>query len=334
MLDMTTKYLGMTLKNPIVASASPLCESLDNVRRMEDAGGAAVVLHSLFEEQITLQSMDLDRYLSRGTESFAESLSFFPNMEMYNLGPDGYLEHIRNLKSAVEIPIIASLNGYSTGGWIKYAKMIEDAGADALELNIYYVASDPRMQGKEVEAMYLDLVHNVKSSISIPIAIKLGPDFTALANMASKLEKAGADGLVMFNRFYQPDFDLESLEVTPNLNLSSPAELLHRLRWVAILFDQVDIDLAVTGGVHGYEGVIKSMMAGADVAMMTSALLQKGIGYISQVYVDMVTWMEEHEYESIKQMQGSMSQRAVIDPATFERANYMRVLRSYAMSEF
>jgi len=331
MIDLSTKYLGLDLKNPLVASSSPLMESVDNIRRMEDAGVAAVVLHSLFEEQITLQSIDLDRYLSFGTDSFSESLSFFPDMQMYNLGPDGYLDHIRQLKNVVDIPVIASLNGYSTGGWIKYAKLIEEAGADALELNIYHIATDPRMTSADIEGMYLDLIHNVKSSINLPIAIKLGPDFSAFANMAHRLEKAGAEALVLFNRFYQPDFDLETLEVLNTLKLSTPQELLLRLRWAAILYGQVELDLAVTGGVHDAHDVLKCMMAGAKVSMMTSALLRNGIEHLSQVYVDLISWMEENDYESIQQMQGSMSQQSVSDPATFERANYMKVLRSYAM---
>jgi dihydroorotate dehydrogenase (fumarate) len=300
---------------------------------MEDAGVSAVVLHSLFEEQITLQSIDLDRNLSFGTESFAEALSYFPDMSQYNLGPDGYLEHIRKAKEAVDIPIIASLNGYATGGWIRYAKMIEEAGADALELNIYYLATDHFVTGKDVEQMYIDLVQNLTSSVKIPIAVKLSPYFSATSNIAYRLAKAGARGLVLFNRFYQPDLDLENLEVIPNLVLSTSDELRLRLRWVAILHGQIDADLAVTGGVHTAEDVLKCMMAGANVAMMTSALLLRGIGYISKIYMDLLNWMEEHEYMSIHQMQGSMSQKSVSDPAAFERANYMRELRSFAMRE-
>jgi dihydroorotate dehydrogenase (fumarate) len=331
MIDLSTNYLGLALKNPIVASASPLCENVDNVRRMEDVGISAVVLHSLFEEQITLQSLDLNRFLEFGTESFAESLSYFPDMSNYNLGPDGYLEHIHKCKQAVKIPIIASLNGYSTGGWIKYARLMEEAGADGLELNIYYIATDPFVSGEEVEKMYIDLVQNVTMSINIPVAVKLSPYFSATANMAHRLEQVGAKGLVLFNRFYQPDFDLEDLEVTPNLTLSTSDELRLRLRWVAILHGQLGVDLAVTGGVHTATDVIKSMMAGANVAMMTSALLRRGIGYVSSLHTDVLTWMDEHEYESIHQMRGSMSQQSLPDPSAFERANYMKVLRSYAM---
>ncbi len=333
MINLSTTYLNLSLKNPLVASASPLCENLDNIRRMEDAGIAAVVLHSLFEEQITLQSVDLDHYLSFGTESFSEALSYFPDMSYYNLGPEGYLEHIRKAKAAVEIPIIASLNGYSTGGWIKYARLMEEAGADGLELNIYYIATDPHTTAQDVEQMYVDLVGNVASSIKIPVAVKLSPYFSATANITHRLAAAGARGLVLFNRFYQPDFDLENLDVTPNLTLSTSEELRLRLRWVAILHGQINADLAVTGGVHTAQDVIKCMMAGANVAMMTSALLLRGIGYASKVYLDLLNWMEEYEYVSIHQMQGSMSQKSVADPTAFERANYMRVLRSYAMKE-
>jgi dihydroorotate dehydrogenase (fumarate) len=331
MIELSTTYLRLSLKNPLIASSSPLCENLENIRRMEDAGLAAVVLHSLFEEQITLQSMDLDHFLSFGTESFSEALSYFPDMSYYNLGPDGYLEHIRKAKEAVDIPIIASLNGYSTGGWIKYARLIEEAGADALELNIYYVATDPQTTSQDVEQMYVDLVANVANGIKIPVSVKLSPYFSATAHIANRLANAGARGLVLFNRFYQPDLDLQTLEVIPNLVLSTSDELRLRLRWVAILNGQVDADLAVTGGVHTAQDVLKCMMAGANVAMMTSALLLRGIGYVSKVYMDILNWMEENEYISIHQMQGSMSQRSVADPTAFERANYMKVLRSYAM---
>jgi len=333
MIELSTHYLDLSLKNPLIASSSPLCENLDNIRRMEDAGIAAVVLHSLFEEQITLQSVDLDNYLSYGTDSFSEALSYFPDMSYYNLGPEGYLEHIRKTKEAVDIPIIASLNGYSTGGWIKYARLMEEAGADALELNIYYIATDPYTTGQDVEQMYIDLVENVASGIKIPIAVKLSPYFSATANIAHRLSKSGARGLVLFNRFYQPDLDLDNLDVVPNLVLSTSEELRLRLRWVAILHGQVDTDLAVTGGVHTAHDVLKCMMAGANAAMMTSALLLRGIGYVSKVYMEILNWMEENEYESIYQMQGSMSQKSVTDPTAFERANYMKVLRSYAMRE-
>ena len=331
MLDLSTKYLGLKLKNPLVASSSPLCKDIGNLLRLEDAGVSAVVLHSLFEEQINLESNELDRYLSFNTDAFAESLSYFPDMGAYNIGPEGYVEHIRKAKEAVDIPVIGSLNGVSTGGWIKYAKMIEDAGADALELNIYYLPTSFELNGPQVEKIYCDLVSHVKASIKIPVAVKLGPYFSSLPNMARQLDTAGADAMVLFNRFYQPDFDLESLEVVPNLVLSNSHELLLRLHWTALLFGNVKADLAITGGVHTAEDVIKSMMAGAKVSMMTSALLRHGIDYAATLQTNMVEWMMDHEYESIQQMQGSMSYRSVSEPAAFERANYMKVLSSYAL---
>jgi dihydroorotate dehydrogenase (fumarate) len=328
-MDLTTTYMGMTLKNPLVASASPLSENLDNIRRMEDEGIAAVVMYSLFEEQITLESELLNHYLNYGAESFAEALKYFPDMATYKVGPEKYLERIRQAKAAVDIPIIGSLNGVSTGGWIKYAQKIEEAGADALELNIYYLPTDPRLTGTEVEAMYLDVVREVKKSVSFPVAVKLSPFFSATANMADRLAKAGADALVLFNRFYQPDFDLESLEVVPHLVLSNSNELRLPLRWVAILYGRVPVDFAISSGVHTHEDVLKCMMAGAKVAMMTSELLQNGIHRIGQILEDMTWWMEEHEYASVAQMQGSMSQKNVAQPAAFERANYMKVLGSW-----
>jgi dihydroorotate dehydrogenase (fumarate) len=331
MIDLSTSYLGLRLISPLVASASPLCEGLDNIRAMEDAGAAALVLHSLFEEQLDLESTRLDRYLTQGAESYSEAIDYFPDLTGYKLGPEGYLEHLRRAKEAVGIPIIGSLNGVSTGGWIEFAKKIEQAGADALELNVYYVPTDPALTSAQVERMYVDLVRDVKASVSIPVAVKLGHAFTALANVASQLDDVGADGLVLFNRFYLPDFDLGRLELTPRLTQSSPHEVLVRLHWVAILFGHVRADLAVTGGVHGSAQVLKAIMAGARVAMMTSALLQNGVAYLARVRADVLEWMEEHEYTSIAQMQGSMSYRSVAEPAAFERANYMKVLSSYAL---
>jgi len=331
MIDLTTSYLGLRLSSPLVASAGPLCEEVGNIRRMEEAGAAAVVLHSLFEEQITLESDYLNRRLSHGTESYAESLTYFPDMGRYNFGPDAYLEHLRRAKAAVGIPVIGSLNGVSTGGWIEYAKKIEEAGANALELNIYYVPTDPGMSGAQVEDMYVDLVRDVKESVTIPVAVKLGHAFSALAHLAQRLDQAGAGALVLFNRFYLPDFDLERLEVVPRLTLSGSHELLVRLNWAAILFSHVRADLAITGGVHTGEDALKAMMAGARVAMMTSALLERGIRHLGTVRAQMLAWMEAHEYESIRQMQGSMSYRSVREPAAFERANYMKVLSSYAL---
>lgn len=329
MPDLSTTYLGHRLKNPIVASASPLSEYIGNIRRLEDAGAAAIVLHSMFEEQITLESFELDRHLSKGAESFAEAVTYFPDLSEYKLGPDAYLEHIARARSAVEIPIIASLNGVSTGGWIQYAKDMQEAGANALELNVYYLPTDPNICGADVERMYIDLVMDVTNALEIPVAVKIGPYFSSIANMAHRLREAGADALVLFNRFYQPDLDIEHLEVTPNLKLSTPDELRLRLRWTAILYGKIDCDFAVTGGIHSATDVVKSVMAGANAAMMTSALLRNGIGHIETVRNDLDQWMEEHDYASIEEMRGSMSQRSVQESAAFERANYLRVLSSY-----
>jgi dihydroorotate dehydrogenase (fumarate) len=331
MIDLSTTYHGLKLKNPLVVSASPLSEDLNNLRRMEDSGAAAIVLPSLFEEQINIESSELDHFLQQGTESFAESLTYYPDLTGYNMGPDGYCEHVRRAKDAVAIPIIGSLNGSSAGGWIQYARKIQDAGADALELNIYYIPTSTEQKGEKVEQVYCDLVSAVKSSLHIPVAVKISAYFSSLPNMAKRLEQAGADALVLFNRFYQPDFDLENLEVVPNLLLSTSHELLLRLNWVAILFGHIKADLAVTGGVHTATDVLKAMMAGARVVALTSALLHDGIGHLATLRSDMLTWMEDHEYKSIRQMQGSMSQRAVADPAAFQRANYVRVLSSYSM---
>lgn len=334
MIDLRTRYLGLTLASPLVASASPLGESLDTIRALEDAGAAAVVLPSLFEEQIELESQHLDRYLSYGTESYAEALSYFPDVHHCGFGPDAYVEHVRRAKAAVSIPIIASLNGVSSGGWIDYARQIEQAGADALELNVYYVPTDPLLTGGQVERMYLDLARDVKASVTIPVAVKLGHAFSAVANLARHLDLAGVDGLVLFNRFYLPDFDLDRLEVVPRLTLSSSYELLVRLHWAAILFGRVHADLAVTGGVHSGTDVLKAMMAGARVAMMASALLQHGVRHLTVVRAEVLGWMERREYTSIGEMQGSMSYRSVAEPAAFERANYMKVLAAGALREF
>ena len=331
MSDLSTSYLGLTLRSPLVASAGPLSESIDDIRRIEDAGAGAVVLYSLFEEQITLESYQLDHHLSHGTESFAESLTYLPDVHDYKLGPDAYLEHIRRAKAAVSIPVIGSLNGVSTGGWISYARKIQEAGADALELNVYFIPTDPALTSAEVEQTYVDLVRDVTRSVGIPVAVKLGHFWSAFANVAARLDGAGARGLVLFNRFYQPDFDLDNLEVVPSLTLSSSYELLLRLHWTAILYGHVQADLAVTGGVHTAEDVLKAMMAGARVAMMTSALLRHGIEHLGAVRDGLLAWMEAREYESVRQMQGSMSYRSVRDPSAFERANYMKVLSSYTL---
>ena len=328
-MDLKTTYVGLDLKNPIVPSASPLSEDLGNIRRMEDAGASAMVMYSLFEEQIILESHQLDHYLSYGAESFAEALSYFPDIETYKVGPDVYLNRIRQAKEAVDIPIIGSLNGVSTGGWVEYARKIEEAGADALELNVYYIPTDLNTTSSEVEQMYLDVLRDVKNVVSIPVAMKLSPYFSATANMAHRLAEGGADALVLFNRFYQPDLDLENLEVVPRIVLSSTYELTLPLRWIAILYGRVPVDFAITSGVHTVEEVLKGLMAGAKVAMMTSELLKNGIPRIGQILEGMVQWMEEYEYESVAQMQGSMSQKNVSEPAAFERANYMKMLSSW-----
>ncbi|MCC6763668.1 MAG: dihydroorotate dehydrogenase-like protein [Deltaproteobacteria bacterium] len=331
MIDLGTTYLGHALRSPLVMSAGPLGEHVDTIRAAEDAGVGAVVLPSLFEEQIDIETHDLDHHLTHGTESYAEALSYFPEVGAYRIGPDAYLDHVARVKAAVDVPVIGSLNGVSSGGWVQYARLIEEAGADALELNVYFIPTDPDLDGAAVERMYAELVRDVRAAVGIPVAVKLGPFFSAMAHVARRLVAAGANGLVLFNRFYQPDLDVERLEVTPNLQLSTPDELRLRLRWVAILRGRVDADLAVTGGVHDAIDVLKSMMAGASAAMMTSALLLHGVGHLAAVRDALVRWMEEHEYASIRQMQGSMSQRAVAEPAAFERANYLHVLRSYAL---
>jgi dihydroorotate dehydrogenase (fumarate) len=331
MSDLSTKYLGLNLKSPLVASASPLCESVDNIKRLEDHNLAAVVLPSLFEEQLDLESMAVDADLARGADSFPESANFFPDLQTYNLGPDGYLELIRHAKESVRIPIIASLNGSSVGGWLQYARLMEEAGADAIELNIYSIVTDPAISGSEVEQGYIDLVRHLKHSIRIPVAVKLSQFYSAPANMAVRLDEARADAIVLFNRFYQPDFDVDQLEVTPSLTLSRPEELLLRLHWTAVLYGHVRADLGITGGVHGARDVIKCILAGAKVAFMTSALLRNGVQHAAHVLTEVNRWLDDHEYSSVHQMCGSMSHGAVSDPSAFERGNYMKVLSSYTL---
>jgi dihydroorotate dehydrogenase (fumarate) len=330
-IDLSTPYLGLKLKNPLVASSSPMCADVANVRRIEEAGAAAVVLPSLFEEQIEMESDELDHFITEGSEISAESVTHFPELMGTVNTPAAYMKHIEACKRAVKIPIVASLNGTTKGAWLDYAKQMEQAGADALELNVYYMPVDPNIGGEQVEQRYVDLVQAIKGTVRLPVAVKLGPHFSSIVNMAKKLDAAGADALVLFNRFYQPDYDLESLEVVPNLILSNSHDLLLRLHWIAVLYGQVKADMALTGGVHSATDVVKSMMAGAKVAMMTSALLKRGIGYLDTLTTELLVWMGEHEYDSIKQMQGSMSRNAVPQPAAFERANYMKVLSSYAM---
>jgi len=328
MIDLTTHYLGLTLRTPLVPSASPLSQEIASIRRLEDAGASAVVLYSLFEEQLRQESLELDHHLSAGTESFAESLTFFPQASEFRLGPEGYLEHIRKAKDAVEIPLIASLNGATVGGWAKFAKQIEQAGADALECNIYYIPTEPNLKAAEIEQTYVDIVWAVKSAISIPVAIKISPFFTNVANVAKRLDDAGADGLVLFNRFYQPDIDLEELEVRPNVLLSTPQALRLPLTWIGILYGRLKGSLAATGGVHDPEDAIKLLMVGANVTMLCSSLLRNGINHLRHMEHGIVDWMEQHEYESVKQLQGSMSQLRCPDPSAFERAQYMRAVKS------
>jgi dihydroorotate dehydrogenase (fumarate) len=329
MVDLTTTYLGLKLRNPLVASSSPLSEKLDRVKQLEDSGVSAIVMYSLFEEQIVRDSLKFHEDLERGTGIFAEALDYLPEFGKYSLGPEDYLEHLQNVKNAVDIPVIGSLNGVSTGGWIEYAQKIESAGADALELNLYYLATDPDLASAELENRYITLVRDIRSQVSIPIAVKLSPFFTALPNFARRLTEAGADGLVLFNRFYQPDFDLEMLEVVPNLVLSTSDELRLPLRWIAILYGRILADFALTSGVHTAVDVLKAMMAGASVTTVASEFLMNGIGRAGEILNDLQVWMEEKEYESISQMKGSMSQLSVGQPAAFERVNYMKVLSSY-----
>ena len=329
MIDLKTTYLGLNLNNPLVASASPLSKKVDHVKRMADAGIAAVVMYSLFEEQITHESLELDHFLSRNTNSSSEAMSYLPDSGQYSLLPEKYLENIGKLKKAVKIPVIGSLNGVSKGGWVRYARNIQDAGADALELNLYYIPTDPTLTAQELEDAQVELVADVKSSIKIPLAVKLSPYYSSLPNFVGRLDAKGVNGLVLFNRFYQPDFDLEDLKIAHTLELSISNDLRLPLRWISILQSQVKADFALTSGVHTYQSVLKAMMAGARVAMLASELLQNGIERIPAILQDLEVWMQEHEYTSIKQMQGSMSQKSVAEPAAFERANYMKVLSSF-----
>ncbi len=329
MIDLSTTYMGMKLKHPIVPSASPLSENLDGIRRLEDADAAAIVLYSLFEEQIDLESHHLDQYLTHGTEAYAEAVDYFPDLQHYHVGPDSYLALIRRAKESVDIPIIGSLNGVSSGGWIEYARHIEEAGADGLELNIYYIPTDPYVSSLDVEEMYLKVLRDVRATVKIPLALKLSPYFTSMTNMAHRFAMAGTDALVLFNRFYQPDFELESLEVVPNLVLSNSNELRLPLRWVAMLYGRVPVDFAITTGIHTHLDVLKALMAGANITMMASELLKNGPKRMREIRHALMEWMEAHEYEAVEQLQGSMSQKNVAEPAAFERANYMKVLASW-----
>lgn len=329
MTDLSTTYLGLELRNPLVASASPLSKKLDSIRKLEDSGVSAVVMYSLFEEQITHEQLALNHFLNQGTESYAEAITYFPDLETYNVGPESYLNLISKAKESVKIPIIGSLNGVTSGGWISYAQKIEQAGADALELNIYAIPTDFNAAAQDIEKNYVELIKEVRKSIHIPLAVKLSPFFTSLPAFAQRAVSAGANSLVLFNRFIQPDLDIETLDVVPHLELSTSAELLLPLRWVAILHGRVKADLALTGGVHTATDVIRSMMAGANVVAMASELIAKGADRTTELLGEIDAWMEQYEYQSIRQMTGSMSQKNVKDPSTFERANYMKALTSF-----
>ena len=329
MTDLSTRYLGLELRSPLVASAGPLTGSLESLLRLEEAGAAAVVMPSLFEEQITHDALDLHALLEVTTGTFAEALTYFPDPDEYVTGPRAQLEFIEAAKDTLRIPVIASLNGSSDGGWVRYGRSMQEAGADAIELNIYFLSTDPGASSADVEARYLDLVASVREAVSIPLAVKVGPFFSAMANMAHRLVGAGADGLVLFNRFYQPDFDVEALEVVPRLVLSSSDELRLPLRWIAILSGRVAASLAATTGVHTGEDVAKLLLAGADVAMMTSALLQHGPGHVADVEHELVAWMARRGYASVEEFRGSMGQRSVPNPEAFERANYTHMLTRY-----
>ena len=331
--DLRTRYLGLELANPVVPSASTLSSRIDTLKRLQDAGAAAVVFQSLFEEQIEHDEVQIQRVMEYGTESFAEATTYLPEMEEYNTGPDEYLRHLEASKRELQIPVIGSLNGSSEGGWLNYANLIQDAGADALELNVYYIAADPDETGEQVEQRYLDLVASVRSSVQIPLAVKIGPFFSSVANTARRLVEAGADGLVLFNRFMQPDIDLESLQVDPTLHLSTSEELRLPLRWIGILHGRVQTSLAATTGVHTAEDALKLILAGADVTMMASALFRNGPEHVGTVIEGIRTWLDEHEYDSVEQAKGSVAQVNVADPASFARSNYMQMLVNFT-SEF
>jgi dihydroorotate dehydrogenase (fumarate) len=332
-MDLTTTYLGLKLRTPLVPSASPLSESLDNLRRMEDAGAAAIVLHSLFEEQLRLERYELHHHLTRGTESYPEALTYFPETTTFHVGPEMYLRHIARAKEAVRIPIIASLNGSTLGGWTDYSRQIEQAGADALELNIYSIPTDLDLPGAQVEQTYINILKAVRAAVAFPVAVKLSPFFSNFANLAKRLDDAGADALVLFNRFYQPDIELETLEVTPNILLSTPMAMRLPLSWIAILYDRIGANLAATSGIHHGTDALQMLMAGADATMLCSVLLGRGIPHLRVIEKEMCDWMEEHEYDSITQLQGSMSQKNCPDPSAFERAQYMRAIAATSERE-
>ena len=331
-MNLTTRYLGFKLRTPLVPSASPLSEKIDNIKRMEDAGASAVVFHSLFEEQLRRDHHNLHYYLEQGTESFAESLTYFPEPE-FKVGPEVYLGHIAQARAAVDIPIIGSLNGTTFGGWLAYARQIQEAGADALELNIYSIPSDPDVRGEDIETHYLSILAAIKAELKIPVAVKLSPFFTNFARFARDADRNGANALVLFNRFYQPDIELETLEISPNVLLSTPMAMRLPMRWIAMLYGRIGADLAATSGIHRATDALKMLMAGADVTMLCSILLRRGIDHIRVIEREMVEWMEEHEYESVEQLKGSMSQKKCPDPSAFERAQYMRALQTYPAAD-
>jgi dihydroorotate dehydrogenase (fumarate) len=332
-MNLTTRYLGFKLRTPLVPSASPLSEKIDNIKRMEDAGAPAVVFHSLFEEQVRSDRHELQYYLDQGTESYAESLTYFPDRAEFKVGPEAYLEHIAQAKAAVDIPIIGSLNGSTFGGWMTYARQIEQAGADALELNIYSIPTDPELSGEEIETRYLTILASIKAQVKIPVAVKLSPFFTNFAQFARRADRNGANALVLFNRFYQPDIELETLEISPNVLLSTPMAMRLPMRWIAMLYGRIGANLAATSGIHRASDALKMLMAGADVTMLCSILLRRGIDHIRVIEREMREWMEEHEYESVEQLKGSMSQKNCPDPSAFERAQYMRALATYPAAD-
>jgi dihydroorotate dehydrogenase (fumarate) len=329
-MTLTTTYLGLTLRSPlVVGAAAPLSEDLDTLKRLEDAGAAAVVMHSVFEEQIRQDRLELHHHLEYGTHSFAEALTYFPEPEIFPVGSEQYLDHIRQAKEKLDIPIIGSLNGSSLGGWVEYAQNIQQAGADAIELNIYWIPTDLDLSGAEVEAQYLEIVKQVKAQVTIPVAVKLSPFFSNTANMAKRLCEAGADALVLFNRFYQPDIDIEALEVRPQLLLSTPQSLRLPMHWIGLLYGRIPADLAATSGIHNAQDVVRLLMAGAAVTQLVAALLRHGVDHLRSIEQDLVNWLTEHEYESVPQLRGTMSQRNCPDPSQFERVQYMKTLQTY-----
>ncbi|MBZ5637511.1 MAG: dihydroorotate dehydrogenase-like protein [Acidobacteriia bacterium] len=328
-MDLRTDYLGLTLPHPLMPGASPLVDDLDTVRRLEDAGASAIVMHSLFEEQVVGEQLAASRHMDTHAESFAEAQTYFPASDVFALGPDEYLEHLRRVKVAVKVPVIASLNGVTEGGWLQYARLMQEAGADALELNLYYLATDPDETGQVLEQRAEDMLRAVKASVRIPVAVKLSPFYSSLAQFGRRLDVAGADGLVLFNRFYQPDIDVEQLVAVPRLELSDSSELLLRLRWLAVLSGRIKGSLAVTGGVHTALDAIKAVMTGAHAVQLVSVLLRNGVSHLGTLRDQMAAWLEEHEYESLRQMQGSMNLVRCPDPKAFERANYARILQGW-----